>query len=391
MNATSHRRYLVALAVGMAATLLPVLFLNLQVLSRTLGARALESDASAWQESNRGVVNLPVDNDAFRTFKTLRLHDRLAHVDTLILGSSTMMGLTERALPAPVRAFNFATNSNHIVSVIGEAEFIQTQYHQIKRLIIPIDWSVGFVYAAFPVSVMDLTLETALKAVTRPPPVTLAFRVREALSYPRIVNLWSMLRLISRSADPKAAFLRAFVTGGGTESRCADGTPAKNFDVEYRGPCRGFRFDGSATFANIGPLRDPAETMRVALKPNEQYVKYLNSTNGQPNTGYLDRLAALERHARENGAEVIFVRPPLLPGFEAALSRLPGPAAALARTDAELDAWARKNRLALINAGRSEDFGCVSGEFIDAHHALDGCFAKVFAAGWPARLAPARD
>jgi hypothetical protein len=375
----------------MVATLLPVLFLNLQLLRRTLGAREVEAEASAWQEATRGTVNLAIDNDAFRTFKTLRLHDRLAHVDTLVLGSSTMMGLTERALPAPVRAYNLATNSNHIATVIGEAEFVQSHYPQIKRLIIPIDWSVGFVYAADPVPTMDLTLETALKAVAKPAPVPLALRAREALSYPRIVALWSMLRLISQSADPKAAFLKAFFNRVGTESRCGDGTPAKNFAVEYSGPCRGFRFDGSATFASIGRLSAAAEMMRLALSPDERYVRDLDLTDGQPNTGYLERLVVIDRRARENGGELILVRPPLLPGFERALSRLPGPAAALARTDSELDSWARKNRLALINAGRSEDFGCVVGAFVDAHHAVDTCFEKIFADGWPARLAPARD
>jgi hypothetical protein len=241
------------------------------------------------------------------------------------------------------------------------------------------------VYHPISPPVMDLTRESALKAAGAPSAVTPAQRFREALSYPRIVNLSTVLRSVAQAPDPWAAFQTTFFSRTGVEYRCADGTIARDFDVVYRGDCRGFRFDGSSTFANLGRLTDPTEQMRTALSPSGQYVEYLRVTNGEPNGELLERLVGVDRRARENGGELILVRPPLLPGFEAALSRLPGPGAALARTDAVLAAWARRNRLAIINAGRSENFGCVAGEFIDAHHAVDTCFEKVFAAGWPAR------
>ena len=56
----------------------------------------------------------------------------------------------------------------------------------------------------------------------------------------------------------------------------------------------------------------------------------------------------------------------------------------LFRSKAVLAAWARTADVAIIDAGRSEQYGCVATDFVDEHHALPACYAHVFARFWRA-------
>jgi hypothetical protein len=38
--------------------------------------------------------------------------------------------------------------------------------------------------------------------------------------------------------------------------------------------------------------------------------------------------------------------------------------------------------VAIIDAGRSERYGCEATDFVDEHHALPACYARVFARFW---------
>src|SRR6185503_8084721 len=79
------------------------------------------------------------------------------------------------------------------------------------------------------------------------------------------------------------------------------------------------------------------------------------------------------------GGRMIFLLPPLAPGMEKAFAQSPRWGACLGRSKAALAAWAQQNRVTLIDAGESERFGCVPGEFADEHHAYPACYAKLFA------------
>jgi hypothetical protein len=105
----------------------------------------------------------------------------------------------------------------------------------------------------------------------------------------------------------------------------------------------------------------------------------LRRTRGEPHAPTLKRLAALaQRFARTGGATVFFL-PPLMPGLEQALLASAHSGPALTRTKEGLGAWAARERLTLLDAGASEKFGCTADEFIDPHHALPACYARVFA------------
>ena len=68
--------------------------------------------------------------------------------------------------------------------------------------------------------------------------------------------------------------------------------------------------------------------------------------------------------------------------MERALLDSPHTGSALRRTKQILDAWARDKDLIIIDAGQSERYGCAVEEFVDEHHALPQCYARVFGRFW---------
>ena len=216
--------------------------------------------------------------------------------------------------------------------------------------------------------------------------VPLAQQLQDALSLPRVKNLFSSLRQIARGAAPAAAFSAMFFDNGSADYRCADGTPARDFDTIFRGTCTGFRFDGSATFANLEPVsaRRVEALIASAVVPSYKYAIDLIKAGGVPNPQILARLAQLARAQRASGGQIVLILPPLLPGMERAFADSPQLGLLLAKTKAVLAAWARTADVAIIDAGRSERYGCVATDFVDEHHALPACYARIFARFWPA-------
>lgn len=378
----TSKRYLLSISLLFAITFIPILVINFLLISNTLGKNQLIWDASEWQKRSHGVTIAggEAPPDGHLLFKTLRFHDRLPEINTVVLGSSTVMGITQKAFPDEYRIYNFATNSNPLYSVIGNAEYIQDHFHNIKWLVIPLDWSVGFLYLKELPTISDLSLSTALKNIkfqgTKIPVIE---RIRDAISYPKIFNLFEIVK--SAIIQPKHFISSAAksLSIGGDEYKCPDGSLAKDYNLMYRGICSGFRYDGSATFANLATLGEIASNQILrTFSKGTPYYRYLVSTNGKANPLYLERLSEIAKRANKNGGGVIFIRPPMLCGVEAEILRHPKIGGALAETKREIEKWAFKNNLILIDAGQSEEFGCTANEFIDSHHALDTCYQKVF-------------
>ncbi|MCC6610805.1 MAG: hypothetical protein IT515_14165 [Burkholderiales bacterium] len=336
--------------------------------------------ASEWQQATHGVTYAPPIS-LNRPFKTLRLLDRMSEADTIVFGSSTMMGVRQEAFPAGHTVYNFAQSGNPLRSMIGEARYIVGRWgERVKLLVIPLDWALGFVQqpdAPIPADLSAASVASATAAI-RP---SWRAELIDALSLPRLKILAGVLRDIARAPDRRAAFRGYFVDAGGPEYRCADGTPARDFDFVYRGLCNGFRYDGSATFAAQKPLREGevAATLAAAVAGGSQYAVALQTQGGEPNPALLAALADLAHRVDRHGGRVLFLVPPLLPGVEAHLAATPHSRALLSRTKHALEAWAARERLTLLDAGRSERFGCQGVEFIDPHHALPECHRKVFA------------
>src|SRR5512134_3040498 len=90
----SSRRYLALLLGLLALALALVLGLNLLLAERSLGGPDALQEARAWQGRTRGVTYAPPLTRS-RPFKILRLQDRLPEINAMVLGSSSVMGVTQ--------------------------------------------------------------------------------------------------------------------------------------------------------------------------------------------------------------------------------------------------------------------------------------------------------
>lgn len=375
---TSARTYVWLVLALCTGFLVPVAGLNL-----LLAENGLDTDknrlASDWQHSTHGVTYAPPISRN-RPFKTLRLNDRIAEINTVVFGSSTTMGITEDAFPLPLKSYNFAQSGNSLRTVIGEAEYVVEHWgDRTALLVIPLDWALGFVYERGEPVGADLSPEAALReAVTARP--SLRAKLTDALSLPRLKILAGILGDTLGAPGISARFRQIFFEPAGPEYRCPDGTPARDFDTVYRGICNGFRYDGSATFADQKRLdASRAQTvLAIAASGSEQYAQALRRGRGQLNPVLLERLARLARRTEARGGALVLLLPPLLPGLEEALERSPHSGTWLRQTKGALEAWSVRDKIVLVDAGRSERYGCAGSEFIDPHHALPACYRKVF-------------
>ena len=383
MDANRQQRiYVVTFLTAMAAVLLPVLALNYILGLRSLGGgNAVVVQASEWQHATHGVTYAPpLSNN--RPFKTARLFDRLPEIDTVVFGSSTAMGITQAMFPHG-RIYNFAQTGHPLMSVVAEAESLQRRQPAIKWLVIPLDWALGFIYEpGTPGS--DEVAPPGTAGDSAVSVVPLGQQLQDALSLPRIRNLIGILKNIARAPSSLGAFRELFLQDAGNDYRCADGTPARDFDTIFRGTCTGFRDDGSATFGNLEPVAPSraAALIASAVVASSKYAIALAQTNGEPNRIMLERIAALARAMRTRGGGIILFMPPLLPGLERALLNAPHTQVQLQHTKDALDEWARAQNLVIIDAGQAERYGCLVPEFVDEHHALPQCYGRVFARFW---------
>jgi len=374
----SARTYSWLVLVLCAACLLPVAGLNLVLTSNSLriDKNRLASD---WQQMTHGVTYAPPISQN-RPFKTLRLNDRIGEINTVVFGSSTTMSIVADAFHPPLKSYNFAQSGNSLRAMIGEAEYVVDRWGgQIRLLVIPVDWALGFIFEDGEPIRAELSPPAVLReaAAARP---SLVAQLTDALSLPRLKILAGVLRDVFKASDAGAAFRQVFFEAAGPEYRCPDGTPARDFDVVYRGMCNGFRYDGSATFADQKRLdaRNAQVALAVSVSGGGQYAAALRHGRGRPSPVLLDRLAQLARRAETRGGKVVLLLPPLMPGMEEALSKTSHSGEWLRSTKRVIESWAVHEQILLLDAGRSERYGCAVDEFIDPHHALPRCYSRIF-------------
>lgn len=389
-DANHHRRYVLMLAAACTAVLLPVVALNFLLGLRSLGGNDVVLEASRWQQATRGITYAP-PLSANRPFKSARLFDRLPEINTLVFGSSTALGITQSMFPEDMAIYNFAQTGNLLSTVIGEAEYLlDAPASKLRWFFIPVDWALGSPYFAQEAGRQDLTPPVAGAEPAAAPP--LAQRLADTLALPRIKNLLSILGGVARAPSPVRAFSEMFLQDSGDDYRCPDGTPARDFDTVFRGSCTGFRYDGSATFANLDPLAPQRAPVLIAgaVVPSSRYATELIKAGGTLNAQNLARLAGIAQRLRAAGGALVLLLPPLLPGMDHALQSAAQTGAPLASTRKTLDKWAREQNVVIIDGGPSEQFGCGVAEFVDEHHALPSCYAKIFSRFWAAMRAPSK-
>lgn len=373
-----HKRFFWMLVACFGATLLPILALNLVLLGHSLDSHGNTRLASQWQQATRGIVSAPsaLDNNYF---KSLRLRDRLPEINTVVFGASTTFAVDQDMFPEPLRIYNFSKNGVGLGTMIGEAEYLLEHAGNVKWLVIPLDWSIGFIYQDDAPPRLDLARDPPDAASRQ---ASWLQKIRDALSYPRIAGLFKLLKGVLTAEHKHAAFRQVFLQPASDEYRCPDGARARDFDIQSRGHCRGFRDDGSWTYGGMERVGDARRLITLAASSSSKYAQNLLKTRGVPNPLYLQRLAAVAHRAKERGGGALFIMPPLLGGMEAEFMRHPEWSVYLAKTRQALSAWAERENLALLDAGQSEKFGCTAGEFTDEHHATQSCYRKIFPAFW---------
>ncbi len=374
----AHRRFFWILLLCFSTTLLPILALNFILVSRSLDNQHGTQLASQWQRSTQGVVNAPSQLDNGQ-FKLLGLHDQLPNINTVVFGASTSFGITQEMFPESMRIYNFSKNGVDLSVMIAEAEYLMTHDNGVKWLFMPLDWSIGFIYRDSTPQPLDLGALPQAQSAAR---ASVSQIIYDALSYPRIEGLFGLLKLILQSDDRWGAFRQIFLQDASDEYKCPDGTLAKDFDIQGRGKCRGFRSDGSWTYYGIGRVSDPSRLIMMATTSNSKYAQNLLKTQGKPNAVYLKRLGAIARLAEQRGGGLVLFMPPLLSGMESEFLHHPTLAQYLRTTKQALSSWAAEENVVLIDAGQAEKFGCATQEFSDEHHAAPSCYQKIFATFW---------
>jgi hypothetical protein len=340
--------------------------------------------ASDWQQATRGVTySPPIWSN--RPFKALRLHDRLPDINAVVFGASSVMAITAGVFPEGVRAYNFSQSGNTLVESLAEVEYIAAHHaDRIRWFIVPLDWSIGFLFENRNPKGIDLAPDAVLRTFAAQD-IPFHRALADALSYPKVVNLVTIVRDALRAGQKVKALRQVFFEPSGDEYACPDGTRAKDFDVLYRGKCSGFHYDGSSTFSAFTRIRaqDVEQRVLAGSLPSSKYSAALQSTRGKPNAAFLDRLAQVHRKLERSGGRMIVLLPPLIPGLEERLQRAPHSSGNLARLKSALAEWAVREGIVIIDAGRSERYGCFPLEYLDEHHAMRECYQKLFARFWP--------
>ena len=374
------RRYLIALFGVLGVVLVAVVAMNLALGARSLGSAEATREASAWQQATKGVTYAPPISLTL-PFKALRLVDRLPEINAVVVGSSALMGITESMFPTSWRIYNLTFAGNATSAAAAQADYVARSLAPgVRYMLVGLDWSVGNLYAPGGVGAADLSRDAYQRAYTENS-VPLLKRIEDALSWPRVATLGTVLASALKSGAPIEDLHRALFEAGGREYRCADNALARDFDLVNRGLCRGYRYDGSWTFANDSRLT-PAQAATLsaaATTTSSKYTKLLCSTDGAPNPAYLESLAATARQFKSKGGSMVLLLPPLVPGMEAALLSNARWKRCLEKTKSALRAWAQRETLTVIDAGASEKWGCISQEFADEHHAYPDCNARVLA------------
>lgn len=374
---STHQRFLWLLLACFCVSVLPILALNMILLQHSLAGNQSTQLASLWQQSKHGIVNAPSSRDNYY-FKQLRMRDKLPEINTVVFGASTSFGIDQTMFPASMHIYNFSKNGIGLGTMIGEAEYVLDHAQQVQWLVIPLDWSIGLIYESGTPGSLDIFASSAANNST----TDLVSMLRDALSYPRIEGLFRILNDIAHADNKTSAFRQAFLQVRSDEYRCPNGKLAMDFDIQHRGHCLGFDDDGSWTYNGTDRVINSERLIMSAMASNSKYTDSLRKTSGLPNLKYLQRIVELARLTEQRGGGVILIMPPLLNGMEASFERNSNWNDYLAQTKLTLHGWAKNEHLALLDLGKSEQYGCTANDFTDEHHATQSCYKRVFRDYW---------
>jgi len=349
--------YLYFIVTVLGATMLLTILTVLYIINTTFATEETSNYEKAfkWQMEHKGVVGITVN--IANEYKQRMLEWRLAknNVDTLILGSSTVMGIKADMFKDHI-VFNGATNSNPLYYTVPVAKYHSKHTKSVKYIMISFDWALGFPYRPYKKVVHNPMIKPKTK-------IGIVDKIKDALSYQRVKivlsNLWDHFfgENTFQYQCPKEDTI-------GTDQFFATDQPKS---------CHGFRFDGSAVFPGIGLTQ---KQWKAYLESGlTKYQKQFEKNLGTVDMRYLDDLKEIDKNLKHKGGKLIIQIPPLIPNATTTIEHR-----SKQRYEEKMQrlvTFAKENNITVLDASKSETFGCTYSDFLDAHHAFPSCYQKI--------------
>ncbi len=319
------------------------------------------SDAIAWQAQSRGVIATQVKQSG--TLKDAQVAYAMStrDIDTLVLGSSSVMSIREDMFPANRAIFNGAKNSNPLHRTLAEARYYINQSKALKWIIIGFDWELGSPFRRTAITAFkpDLNVQETVEDHD----INIWRKIKDAVTYQRVKIILANIK--SDLFNPEGSY----------ECPKENNLGIDIFNPPFPRTCYGFRHDGSATFSNFIGLTE--SRYHSLLKDLQKYKRHLVNSQGKINEKYLDGLVKIDRTLKNRGGRLIVFLPPMMPQARSTIEKS-NAGIYLKKAVTDLSIFAEKNSLSIFDASQSEQFDCEYGEFLDPHHAFDSCYAKIF-------------
>ncbi len=358
MSKKSNNQYLRFIVTTMGLSAILILLAITYIVNTTFGKEdeSTYEKAFDWQMKHQGVVGI---TDSISDTYKQKLTDYIIpknNIDTLILGSSTLMSVKDDMLKNHT-VFNGSKNSNPLFDAISKAKYYIATYDSIKYVMIGFDWALGKPYQPYNNPIYK-------PSTNQKDDITLLVKIKDAMSYQRVKIIVSNLY--------NALLNQPEVYQCPTENTV--GTDAFFIPLVPRN-CHGFRSDGSATFSNQLPLTD--KKWKILLETElEKYQKMLSDSLGKIELRYLDDFKEIDEALKKRGGKLIIIIPPLMPGATTSIKKSEE-GIYLKETMDTLWKFSAENDIEILDASQSESYGCASSEFMDVHHAFPECYEKI--------------
>ena len=353
----SSNKYLHFIVTVITITILLIVLSIFYIVNTTFSMEEESNYKKAfiWQVNHKGVVGITVNISS--EYKQKMLEWRLAKndVDTLILGSSTVMGIKEDMFEHHV-VFNGATNSNPLYYTIPVAKYHSTHTKSIKNIMISFDWALGLPYWPY----KEITHNPIIESKTD---INLIAKIKDAVSYQRVKIILSNL-IDHLLANPISQYKCPTEDTIGTD---------QFFKTEQPKSCHGFRFDGSAVFPGTQITEKQwQDDLKNGLG---KYQKEFDTNLGTVDVRYLNDFKEIDETLKRKGGRLIIHIPPLIPNATTIIEHLAKET--YIKKMNRLLAFTKENNITILNASKSEEFGCVYNDFLDSHHAFPSCYKKI--------------
>ncbi|MGI8509598.1 MAG: hypothetical protein ACR2MQ_09760 [Gemmatimonadaceae bacterium] len=332
--------------------------LDQSALITRLAALQTDSDLLVWQ-------------NAFdqRAWLRERLEDPRSNHEVVLIGSSTIGGLSAAMFPART-LLNGWLSAPTIEDFEAATVLLDRASHRPQTVVLGIDaWFLN------PViddqrwrSLTDEFIRYRRQQgdgmwVSRQRPLGLWAMLKERLTFATLRETALFVRDARRSSEPLIPWL-------------VRATPAQ-YCLKLRTPEYIRTLVGD--YVSCPALQSPQATV------DSEAVTYVaRNTHSMADWTQVDvpraqRLAAVVRHIRSMGVNVVLVAPPYHPSAYAALYSNTVTARNLNETDRLLSSVARRTGAVYLNLRNPEKLGCATSDFLDSHHTKPSCGRKISA------------